>query len=105
MFEIDTWLAKLAKKLPFLNMENPLEEARALVHFSTGALWACFFAHLARHSPLWFLSLLPWILYIAYKELLVDGHLERLKNGTETDEEKKDLISDIVTKLSGLLFY
>ena len=99
------FFADWLKRLPFTRIANYTEECEALVHFTEGALWSASFAHLCRYSPWLFLTAFGWIGLVLHKELIKEEHWKRIKDKTETEEQRKDLISDIVTKLMGLVFY
>jgi hypothetical protein len=103
-FDLDMWLRRWAGKLSWVNLSTPIDEVRALVHVATSLAWSFGFAH--AHD--WRVSLISgtvWVVYALYKELAVDGHFGRLAAGVESIPEKKDLISDLVTKLVGLVGY
>lgn len=99
------WLISLSKKIPFLKINSYYEAVEAVCHFFFGAFWASFFSHFCRLSSWWFLSAIPLIAFTLYKELFEDGHLRRMLDKTESKDERKDFITDLVTRLLGLVFY
>lgn len=106
MFDIDTVLYNFFSQIEWLNIHNMDAARAALLHFAISAWWAASFSHLIRrHSKWWWLSLPVFVGIVVYQEFFPDGHLFRGVNGMQTDAHSADLRADVITKLSGLIFY
>ncbi len=106
MWDLDLFLLDLAKKISYIGVHDLLTDQQALLHFLGASTWALFNTVLIRDKSKWFwLSFPIWILSVLYKEFFVDGHLGRLQSGVESNTEFQDMIADLITKLSGLVFY
>lgn len=106
MFDIDTVLFDFFSQFSWLDIHDMTAARTALLHFVIGAWWATMFSHLIRHHSKWWWLSLPLFVGIAfYQEAFADGHLLRMINGTESLASAADMRADLITKLSGLIFY
>lgn len=104
-FNLDRFFLKYGKKVKWVMLNTKVEQMQAMIHVITSALWAASWSHFTKFSAWFYLSIIPWIAYVLWKEFYQDGHLARLKDKTETEDQRKDLISDLFTKHIGLIFY
>lgn len=113
MFDLDTFLLGIGKRIPLLNI-NSMEDGRpVLVHIFSGyavILTGVLTAYLLRSWLSWeWLSWAKWVVaflwlaVVVYQEAIPDGHWEAWRTDSWSDEMRRDFWSDIVTKLSGEL--
>lgn len=106
MFDIDTVLYDFFRQFSWLDLHDMTGARTAFLHFAISSWWAAGFSHLIRrHSRWWWLSLPAFVTLVFYQEAFADGHLFRNLAGTESLASAADLRADLITKLSGLVFY
>lgn len=105
MFDIDTLLLGLAKKVSWLGVTDMASGRAVLGHLLSGLAWSFGWAHLCRMNRWWYLTAVVWLGLVLYQEAIPDGHLKRMLNRQESATELQDLKSDVFTKLIGLVGY
>lgn len=95
---------KLLNRISFLNINTPqlLAEFASHIGWSLGYLFLtyCLFG-----DGYLVLSAYLWVFYSVVKELFEDGHLKRIIKRTESKEDFKDFITDLLSRIIGPLLF
>lgn len=90
---IEKYIAGLLERMGL----DSAHRAQASAHLAWGIVFPWVFG--------WW-GLVLWVVVgVLIQELIVDGHLKRIRTRTETPEELRDLVWDLVTRSAGSVAY
>lgn len=95
---LEKWLGKFGA----LNVETGRLRAEFGCHLGFGFA-VPLFVHYLWGNDSFILALALWATYSVVKEVVIDGHLKRMRNGTETPTERKDFWTDLLSRLLPLV--
>lgn len=95
---MEEFLRKLLERLKCLNVRTGLLQAEFGNHmgysFAVPLLVFYLFGNESFNQALG-----VWAAYSVTKELFIDGHLKRMRNGTESIDERRDFWTDLFSRL------